>query len=160
MRISALLILSLTLAVVVAAGAHSRPAQARVPAGPPMDSHSQPAQTEFATFYADDFEGRPMADGRVFDMRDPRVAASNRWPLGTRLRLRRAAGGPWEATLSPAELRSYLAHSIIVTVEDRGDFDHALDLSAAAFAQLGRPDEGIIPVSIEQLSYPFNPATC
>ncbi len=104
-----------------------------------------------ATYYADDFQGRLMASGRPFDLNDPSIAASNQWPLGTRLRLQRAAGGPYDATLSPAERERYFYHPVIVTVQDHGDFTHALDLSRAAFAQLGRPQEGVISILIESL---------
>jgi rare lipoprotein A len=104
-----------------------------------------------ATYYADDYHGRTMADGETFDMHDPAITASNRWPLGTRLRVRRAPGGPWEATLSAAERRTFYDSSVVVTVQDRGAFDHALDLSLAAFSALGHPDEGRINVTIEVL---------
>ena len=104
-----------------------------------------------ATYYADDFHGLPMADGRMFDMHDPAITASNRWPLGTRLRVRRVSGGPWDAALTPAERSAFYDRSIIVTVQDRGAFDHELDQSLAAFSALGRPAEGRINVSIEPL---------
>lgn len=107
-----------------------------------------------ATFYAGDFQGQTMADGRTFDMNDPTIAASNTWPLGTRLRLRRAPNSPWDATLSRQERAQYQRQAIVVTVSDHGDFDHALDLSRAAFARLGRTDEGVIHVLIEPLDAP------
>jgi rare lipoprotein A (peptidoglycan hydrolase) len=107
------------------------------------------AITGIATFYADDFNGRPMADGVPFNMDDPTTTAANAWPLGTRLRLRRLPGSPWDATLTAAERARFFNRSIEVIVRDRGAFTHALDLSRAAFAQLGRPDEGLIHVSIE-----------
>jgi rare lipoprotein A (peptidoglycan hydrolase) len=105
-----------------------------------------------ATFYADAFHGGIMANGKVFDMNDPTITAANAWPLGTKLRIRRIAGGPWDATLSPAERRRYFGKTITVTVADRGAFSHALDLSRGAFALLGRPDEGVIQVRIEVLT--------
>ncbi len=104
-----------------------------------------------ATFYAEDFQGRIMAGGQAFDLNDPSIAAANQWPLGTRLRLRRAPGGPWDSTLTPAERDLYFSRSTIVTVQDHGDFAHALDLSRAAFTQLGRPEEGVIRLLIEPL---------
>lgn len=104
-----------------------------------------------ATFYADDFQERVMASGDPFDMNDLSVAAANQWPLGTRLRLRRAPGSPWDSTLTTEQRSEYFGRSIIVTVQDHGDFTHALDLSRAAFAQLGRPSEGVIRLLIEPL---------
>jgi hypothetical protein len=103
----------------------------------------------FATFYAGDFQGRIMAGGGVFDMNDAGTTASNRWPLGTMLRVRRVAGGPWDATLSMEQRSRYFGASILVTVRDRGAFTHELDLSRAAFALLGRTDEGVIRVAVE-----------
>jgi rare lipoprotein A (peptidoglycan hydrolase) len=102
-----------------------------------------------ATFYAEGFQGQTMANGAAFDMADDAVAAANRWPLGTRLRLRRIPGGPWDARLTPDERDRYFSRSIEVVVQDRGAFDHELDLGLGAFRLLGRPDEGVIRVLIE-----------
>ncbi|HEY7296155.1 MAG TPA: septal ring lytic transglycosylase RlpA family protein [Dehalococcoidia bacterium] len=122
-----------------------RPAAASALVG----SATRGAITGLATFYADDFEGLPMADGHPFDMDDPTITAANTWPLGTRLLIRRAPGSPWDASLTPDERKRYFGAAIIVTVRDRGRFTHALDLSRAAFAQLGRPEEGVIRLYIE-----------
>ena len=59
-----------------------------------------PVVEGLATFYADDFEGGTMADGGRFEMNDATIAAANRWPLGTRLLVRRLPGGPWDANRS------------------------------------------------------------
>lgn len=104
-----------------------------------------------ATYYAEDYEGLPMASGDSFDPADATVAAANGWPLGTRLRVRRAPGSPWDETLSPAERDAYYGRSIVVTVLDRGAFSNEVDLSRAAFERLGRRDEGVIRVVIETL---------
>jgi hypothetical protein len=89
-----------------------------------------------------------MAAGPLYNMMDPTVVASNYWPLGTKLQVWRVPGGPWDDTLSAADRDYYFGHSIIVTVLDRGHFTHPLDLSYAAFAQLGRNGEGVISVLI------------
>ncbi|MHB8574861.1 MAG: septal ring lytic transglycosylase RlpA family protein, partial [Dehalococcoidia bacterium] len=102
-----------------------------------------------ATFYADDFNGGTMANGATFNMNDPTIAAANRWPLGTRLRLHRVPGSPWDSQLTASERKLYFGRSVVVTVSDRGAFTHALDLSRGAFALLGRPEEGVIRVAIE-----------
>lgn len=104
-----------------------------------------------ATYYANDFDGRIMANGATFHMDDPTIAASNAWPLGTRLLVKRIPGGPWDQMLSPAERDTYFSRSVTVTVSDRGAFTHALDLSRGAFALLGRPEEGVIRVAIQPL---------
>jgi rare lipoprotein A (peptidoglycan hydrolase) len=71
-----------------------------------------------------------MADGSHFNPNDPTIAAANRWPLGTRLRV------------------CYLDRCIVVQVRDRGAFTHAIDLSHAAFALLAPPSTGVITVTI------------
>lgn len=111
-----------------------------------------------ATFYADDFHGLPMANGAIYDMDDATTAASNSWPLGTRLRVRRVAGGPWDSSLTAAERATFFARSLEITVTDRGDFTHPLDLSRGAFARLGRLDEGVIQVRVERIDEQPPPA--
>jgi len=75
-----------------------------------------------------------MADGSYFNPSDPTIAAANRWPLGTWLRV------------------CYLDRCIEVQVRDRGAFSHALDLSYAAFSQLAPPGAGVITVTISRVS--------
>jgi rare lipoprotein A len=90
-----------------------------------------------ATWYGADFQGSPMADGVPYDMYDPTIAASNMYPLGTMLRVtRRDTGG-----------------SVVVKVSDRGAFRAPIlvDLSHAAFSQLGDTSEGVIPITVEPL---------
>lgn len=108
----------------------------------------EPTVAGTATFYADAYHGQQMANGRTFDMHDPAVAASNEWPLGTRLIIRRAPGSPWDGSLTDEERTRYFAREVEVTVQDRGAFAHELDLSLGAFRLLGRPDEGVIRVQI------------
>lgn len=107
--------------------------------------------TGMATYFADAYHGHTMASGRPFNMDDPGVTAANRWPLGTRLSVRRIPGGPWDHTLSPDEHDALFDRTVIVTVQDRGRFDHALDLSRGAFVLLGLPREGVIRVQIQPL---------
>jgi rare lipoprotein A len=124
-----------------------------VVAGGPAASATTPGRSGvregLATFYGAHFQGKRMANGARFDMRDPKTVASNDWPLGTHLRIRRVAGGPWDRSLTAAERRRYFGRSIEVVVRDRGAFSHPVDLSQAAFALIGRPSEGVIRVQIE-----------
>lgn len=124
-------------------------AAAPTPAAAAIAVRPGPRYWGVATYYGADFQGQPMAAGPVFDMRDPTVTASNSWPLGTRLRVTRIPGSPWDSLLTPAERQVYFGRSIVVTVMDRGAFTHALDLSWGAFAELGDPAEGVIHVLIE-----------
>ena len=98
------------------------------------DLPSRPFRS-IATYYADAYHGQEMADGEIFDMYDPTTTASNWWALGTTLWVTHGENG----------------RSVIVTVTDRGLFNHALDLSWAAFQQLDNPAVGVIPVEIEVL---------
>ena len=129
---------------------HSRPP---APAGGSTGA-ATPIVEGWATYYADAFQGLPMANGRPFDMRDPTITAANDWPLGTVLEVRRVPGSPWEAILTPDERAAFYSERLVVRVTDRGDFNHPLDLSAAAFARLGRPAEGVIRVAVRALTVP------
>ncbi len=86
-----------------------------------------------ATWYGEDFHGKTMANGETYDMHDPTTCASNWWPLGTRLQV------------------THDGRSIAVKVTDRGAFNHALDLSYAAFKYLANPSQGVIAVQIAVL---------
>jgi rare lipoprotein A len=88
-----------------------------------------------ATWYGSYFQGRPMANGALYNMHDPTTAASNSHPLGTRLRVTRLATG----------------RSIVVRVTDRGAFRMPIvvDLSYAAFSRLADPTSGVIGVVVE-----------
>lgn len=74
-----------------------------------------------ATRYAPKFEGRKMANGRIFHQYDM-VAATNLYPLGAWLRVTNMFNG----------------QIIYVTVQDRpAPKFHGLDLSEAAYDALG-----------------------
>jgi rare lipoprotein A (peptidoglycan hydrolase) len=75
-----------------------------------------------------------MADGSPFNPDDPTIAASNQWPLGTRL------------------LVCHGERCIQVCVRDRGAFRHSLDLSRAAFALLEPLGTGVIDVAVQRVS--------
>lgn len=107
-----------------------------------------------ATFYADDFHLQRMANGEIFDMHNPTVAASNVWPLGTKLEVKRVAGSPWDKNLSKDDRSKFIGKTIIVTVTDRGEFGHLLDLSYGAFGQLARHEEGVINVEVTPIDWP------
>lgn len=115
------------------AGVAAAPTQAPAPARAP-DSAASSVMSGIATWYGgvDGFDsGDGMADGTPFNPSDPTIAASNLWPLGTRL------------------LVCHGAKCIGVTVRDRGAFRHALDLSQAAFASLAPLSRGVITVTIQ-----------
>ena len=89
-----------------------------------------------ATWYGgeDGFDlGDGMADGTPFNPDDATIAAANRWPLGTALRV------------------CHRDRCVYVRVRDRGAFHHAVDLSRAAFALLAPLSSGVIDVTVEVL---------
>jgi rare lipoprotein A (peptidoglycan hydrolase) len=104
-------------------------------AAPPVEN--APVTYGIATWYGgvDGFDlGDGMADGSPFNPDDPTIAASNQWPLGTRL------------------LVCHGERCIQVCVRDRGGFSHSLDLSRAAFAMLEPLGTGVIDVVVQRVS--------
>jgi hypothetical protein len=111
------------------------PAAAPPPVAPPVEN--APVTYGIATWYGgvDGFDlGDGMADGSPFNPDDPTIAASNQWPLGTRL------------------LVCHGERCIQVCVRDRGAFAHSLDLSRAAFAMLEPLGTGVIDVVVQRVS--------
>ena len=90
-----------------------------------------------ATWYGGSFHGRLMRNQEPYDMYDSSIAAANIYPLGTLLRVTSLATGD----------------SIVVRVSDTGAFRSPIvvDLSWAAFAKLGDPDDGVMEVHVEPL---------
>ncbi|TAK22166.1 MAG: LysM peptidoglycan-binding domain-containing protein [Chloroflexota bacterium] len=82
------------------------------------------AEPGYATWYGPGFNGNRMANGQIFDEDDPTTTASNQYPFGT-----------WLKVTNPLNGRS-----VTVQVRDRGGFNHALDLSKAAFFALSPPN--------------------
>ena len=90
-----------------------------------------------ATWYGAGFHGETMRNGETFDMHDPTITACNIYPLGSMLRV----------------TNIYSGRSIVVRVTDTGAFTYPIlvDLSWAAFCELGNPAQGVIEVTIERL---------
>ena len=88
-----------------------------------------------ATFYHPTLHGDPMFCGGTYDRRDPAIAAATSWPCGTRLRV-------WRGD-----------RFVDVVVRDGGLLPpNDVDLSEAAFEQIGDLTEGRFSVRIEVLS--------
>lgn len=91
-------------------------------------------RTSFASYYHDKFNGRRTASGDIFD--NSKLTAANRsLPFGTKLKVTNLRTGK----------------SVVVEVNDRGPYHSArvLDLSKAAFAEIGNPARGTMPVEYE-----------
>ena len=120
---------------------YTRPYQRPGAAAPAGNSGTDPngppaaAVAGDATFYHHSLAGNPMYCGGIYDPNDPTIAASTTYDCGTRLRV-------WRGM-----------QYVDVTVQDTGRFPlNDIDLSPAAFNQIGRPAEGRIRVHIEVLA--------
>ena len=102
-----------------------------------------------ASYYADSFHGRRMANGELYH-RDSMTCAHLRYPLGTKLLVRNIVNG----------------REVVVTVTDRGPYTRkfVIDLSRAAARQLDIIHYGFQPVEIfpyiaGRVPYKYEPST-
>lgn len=102
-----------------------------------------------ASYYADRFHGRRMANGELYH-RDSMTCAHLRYPLGTKLLVRNIVNG----------------REVVVTVTDRGPYTRkfVIDLSRAAARQLDIINYGFQPVEIfpyiaGHIPYKYEPST-
>ncbi|MFY1045496.1 septal ring lytic transglycosylase RlpA family protein [Chryseobacterium sp. GP-SGM7] len=91
-------------------------------------------KTSYASYYHDKFNGRKTASGEVFN-NSKLTAAHRTLPFGTEIKVTNLNNG----------------EEVIVTINDRGPFhsSRALDMSKAAFDEIGGISKGIIPVEYE-----------
>ena len=94
-------------------------------------------RTTIASYYHDKFNGRKTASGEIFNNADF-TAAHRTLPFGTKVKV--------------TNLRN--EKSVIVEINDRGPFhsSRSLDLSKAAFDEIGNLDKGTMPVEYEILN--------
>jgi rare lipoprotein A len=87
-----------------------------------------------ASYYAEEFDGRPTASGEVYNMHSL-TAAHRSLPFQTLLKVTNTTNG----------------RSVVVRVNDRGPFKEGriLDLSLEAAMQLGMIGNGTAPVTVE-----------
>lgn len=97
--------------------------------------------TGVASYYAWKFQGRPTANGEIFNQ-EAMTAAHRTLPFGTDVRVIR--------TDSPDE------PSIVVRINDRGPFKQGriIDLTRAAARRLNMIQDGLARVRLEIISYP------
>lgn len=91
-----------------------------------------------ASWYGGKFHGRYAADGSIFNKHAFTTAATKRYKLGDVLKVTNASNGK----------------TVIVKVTDRGAFKkygRLLDLSRAAFAEIGDLRKGVIKVLVEKV---------
>lgn len=91
-------------------------------------------KTSYASYYHDKFNGKKTASGEVFN-NSKLTAAHRTLPFGTEIKVTNLNNG----------------EEVIVTINDRGPFhsSRALDMSKAAFDEIGGIKKGIIPVEYE-----------
>ncbi len=96
-------------------------------------------QTGTASWYGQDFHGKPTATGEPYNMYGM-SAAHRTLPLGSTVRVTHLANG----------------RQVVIPINDRGPFvgNRIIDLSYGAAAQLGMTKEGLAKVRIEVVQTP------
>lgn len=92
-----------------------------------------------ASYYADEFNGRPTANGEIYDMHGL-TAAHRTLPFNTRVRVANLDNGHW----------------VEVRINDRGPFkdDRVIDLSLEAAKRIGMVTPGTARVTLAIISPP------
>ncbi|MBN2233457.1 MAG: septal ring lytic transglycosylase RlpA family protein [Deltaproteobacteria bacterium] len=113
--------------------------RAPLPAAPQVSPADFPPQEGIASWYGDEFHGRPTAAGDIYDMH-ALTAAHRELPLGSRVRV------------TNLENRK----TVEVEVNDRGPFvrGRIIDLSYGAARRIEMVNEGTALVRIDLLSLP------
>ncbi|SEG42276.1 rare lipoprotein A [Halpernia humi] len=91
-------------------------------------------KTSYASYYHDKFNGRRTASGEIFSNKKL-TAANKKLPFGTLVKV--------------TNLRTH--KSVVVRINDRGPYhtSRAMDLSKAAFDEIGNLDRGVMPIEYE-----------
>ncbi|WP_417431789.1 septal ring lytic transglycosylase RlpA family protein [Halpernia sp.] len=97
----------------------------------PLD---ESAKTSYASYYHDKFNGRKTASGEIFS-NSKFTAANKKLPFGTLVKV--------------TNLRTH--KSVVVKINDRGPYHtaRAMDLSKAAFDEIGNLQRGVMPIEYE-----------
>lgn len=92
-----------------------------------------------ASWYGDQFQGNPTANGEVYDM-NGLTAASRELPLGTRIQVKNLNNN----------------RSVVLRINDRGPFipGRFLDVSKGAAERLGFISAGLARVEIKVIKFP------
>jgi rare lipoprotein A len=100
--------------------------------------HGKQTEKGKASWYGNEYHGRPTASGEVFDENDL-TAAHAKYPFGTIVRVKNLNNGK----------------TVDVRINDRGPTrgGRIIDLSKAAARQIDMIREGVVPVRIEVLRW-------
>ncbi|MEG2508235.1 MAG: septal ring lytic transglycosylase RlpA family protein [Chryseobacterium sp.] len=98
------------------------------------ENTSDAKKTSYASFYHDKFNGKKTASGEIFD-NDKLTAANRTLPFGTMVKVTNLNNGK----------------EVGVKIHDRGPYhsSRALDMSKAAFDEIGDLASGKIPIEYE-----------
>ena len=119
----------------------NQPALRRIEVSPKTPDHSGKKRIGKASFYADSFAGKKMADGTPMDPQDDN-AASRTLPLGTTAKVTNLETGK----------------SAVVTIQDRGPYveGRIVDLSPSTAREIGLTrKEGVADVIVEPIAVPL-----
>jgi peptidoglycan lytic transglycosylase len=125
----------------VAAGFASSDGPTPAPAAKPAVDRSGKKRIGKASFYADRFGGRKMADGKIFRLHDSN-AASRTLPLGTTAKVTNLETG----------------QSAVVTIQDRGPYvdGRIVDLSPGTARTIGLSKrQGVTKVEVTPITVPL-----
>lgn len=111
-------------------------------AGKPASRGAHRTQRGRASFYANHFHGKRMANGQRFN-RNSNAAASRTLPLGTQARVKNLENG----------------RTALVTIQDRGPYKRGrvIDVSPRVATQLGMREAGVVMVEVVPINIPSNP---
>jgi rare lipoprotein A len=132
---------STTVAAVASTAAGDPAAGAPAPAPKPPIDRSGKKRIGKASFYADRFGGRKMADGKIMSLHDSN-AASRTLPLGTTAKVTNLETGK----------------SALVTIQDRGPYvsGRIVDLSPATARSIGLSTrKGVTKVEVAPITVPL-----
>jgi rare lipoprotein A len=109
-----------------------------VVANPKLDRSGKTRKGK-ASYYAPQFSGKKMANGKPLNLRE-KVAASKTLPLGTVAKVTNLETGKSE----------------VVTIEDRGPYveGRIVDVSPSTAASIGLKKDGVAPVAVKPLAVP------
>lgn len=90
-----------------------------------------------ASWYGPGFNGKTMANGKRFDMRDPKTVAHKTLPLGTRVLI----------------VNKETGDRLVAVVRDRGPYEkgRCVDVTSAGADELNFRENGIAAVSVSVL---------
>jgi len=120
------------------AAQQSKSAAAQKPGKPKLDHSGEPRHGK-ASYYADKFAGRKMADGTPMDP-NSNIAASRTLPIGTKAEVKNLENGKTE----------------VVEIRDRGPYidGRIVDLTPKTAKKLDMDEKGVVPVVVTPIEVP------